>query len=136
MFFIRPFITQLNDQSTSVVVKLSRKNKNPFKSMYFGALSSGAETVPGVTVVHVSRSLNIPVSFLIKEFQGNYLSKADSDIVFISEDNSTIKQAIIESASNGKARQISAQVKAYKLDTKNLVATFKIKLSLKSKKPI
>ncbi len=133
IFFVRPYITHLNDARTQILVKLNRKNKNPYGSMYFGSLTVGAEIVPGITVVTTSRQLNIPVSFLVKQFNGNYKLKANSDMVFVSADNAAIKQAIIDSSKDGCAKTLTITVNAYNKGSEEVSAIFVMDISLKAK---
>lgn len=134
IFFVRPFITHLDDSRTQVLLKLNRKNKNPYGSMYFGSLTVGAEIVPGITVVTSSRQLKIPVSFLVKKFSGTYKLKADSDMIFVSTDNASIKQAIIDSSVEGIAKTLNITVNAYKKNANDIAASFDMEISLKAKK--
>jgi hypothetical protein len=134
IFFVRPYITHLDNARTQILVKLNRKNKNPYGSMYFGSLTVGAEVVPGITVVTTSRQLNIPVSFLVKKFNGNYKLTAKSDMIFVSTDNAAIKQTIIDSSKDGSAKALTITVNAYNKGSDEIAASFVIEMSLKAKK--
>lgn len=136
IFFVRPRILTFNDETITTLVKLNRRNKNPFKSMYFGSLTTGAEIIPGISIYSISQSLGLKAKFLVKEFHGYYTSQATTDIVFKSHDNPDIKNALIESSIDGKSKELTLTVQAYEQHSTQPCATFNIEITLSVKKQI
>ena len=55
--FVRPRLEEINDETVKVKIKLNRKSKNHLNSMYFGALSVGADIAGGIHVFYFSDTL-------------------------------------------------------------------------------
>ena len=63
MFYLRPRILALSETSVALEVRLRRRTRNHRGTMYFGALATGAELVPGIFCNTLGRRLGRSVSF-------------------------------------------------------------------------
>ena len=82
IFWCRPRIKELSARSTKIVIPLNRRTKNHLNSMYFGVLAVGADCAGGLTAMKIIKESGKNVSFAFKDFQANFIKRADSDTVF------------------------------------------------------
>ena len=82
IFWCRPRIKELSARSTKIVIPLNRRTKNHLNSMYFGVLAVGADCAGGLMAMKIIKESGKNVSFAFKDFQANFIKRADSDTVF------------------------------------------------------
>ncbi len=90
LFFIRRLptlafwnvgVAKLEDKDCSVSLKYNWFTKNPFKSIYFAALSGAAELSTGLLIFHHVKHKE-KVSYLVTKVEGEFLKKAKGHITF------------------------------------------------------
>ena len=64
--YCRPKILIANNYESMVQIPLSRRTKNHFNSMYFGALSIGADFTAGLLVMNLLKKINLKLSFYLR----------------------------------------------------------------------
>lgn len=128
--FTRPRLLTIDDDSVRVKIKLRRRTKNHLNSMYFGALSIGADIAGGIQVFYFSKKMDRKVSFAFKGMNARFLKRAESDIVFESNGGQKIKEAMEKSLKEGSRINDSILVEA-KNDTGEVVATFELIVSVR-----
>ncbi len=130
--FIKPRLIEVNDQSTKLKIKLRRRSKNHLNSMYFGALAVGADVAAGIHAFYFSKKMGKPVSFAFKSMQADFLKRAESDVVFSSDEGHLVMAAMKVSASSGERVNQPIHVLA-KDSSGEIVATFVMEVSVKVK---
>ena len=128
--FTRPRLLTIDDDSVRVKIKLRRRTKNHLNSMYFGALSIGADIAGGIQVFYFSKKMDRKVSFAFKGMNAQFLKRAESDIVFESHGGQKIKAAMEKSLKEGSRINDSILVEA-KNDAGEVVATFEMIVSVR-----
>ena len=130
--FVRPKLIELNDNNAQIKIKLRRRSKNHLNSMYFGALSVGADVAAGIHAFYFSKKMGRPVSFAFKSMNGEFLKRAESDIVFTSSQGSIVENAMMKSAETGE--RINEPIEVIATDKSGeTVATFVMVVSVKVK---
>jgi len=130
--FVRPRLLELNDQSAKIKIRLRRRTKNHLGSMYFGALSIGADLAAGLHAFYYAEQSTKKISFAFKGVKGEFLMRAESDIIFVSNQGDIIKQTVQEALSSGE--RINQAIKVVAVDTSgNEVAIFEMIVSVKFK---
>lgn len=131
--YVRPKIVALDDRHIIVKLPLSRRNRNHLHSMYFGALSVGADIAGGIHGFYHAQQMKCTVSLAFKSFQAQFLKRPESDVYFISEMGHDIKSMIETSKQTGERINKPIRIKAYThYDTNpEEVADFTLELSLK-----
>lgn len=133
--FIRPRIVETNDQRLVLKVPLNRRNRNHLKSMYFGALSIGAEVCMAIIAVMKIYRQHLPVDFVFKDFKANFLKRATGDVHFICEEVQVVSQQLDDTMKTDE--RTNRLLKAYAIvpsqSTTERVAEFEITLSLKKR---
>lgn len=128
--FTRPRITELDTEHCVVRIRLTRRTKNHLGSMYFGALSVGADLSPGLLCFYLAEQKGLRISFAFKAVEGTFIKRAETTVYFECSDAKSINQSIEESQSTGERMNQPVMVSA-KNELGEEVATFKMTLSVK-----
>ncbi len=128
--YTRPKLLAIDDNTVRVKIKLRRRTKNHLSSMYFGALSVGADIAGGIQVFYFSKKMDRKVSFAFKGMNAQFLKRAESDIVFESNEGQKIQKAMEKSLIEGSRINDSIMVEA-KNDAGEIVATFEMIVSVR-----
>lgn len=128
--YTRPKLLAIDDTTVRVKIKLRRRTKNHLSSMYFGALSVGADIAGGIQVFYFSKKMDHKVSFAFKGMNAQFLKRAESDIVFESNEGQKIQKAMEKSLKEGSRINDSIMVEA-KNDSGEIVATFEMIVSVR-----
>ena len=100
--------------------------------MYFGALSVGADLTGGYLALHHTNKINRKINLLFKDFNAEFLKRAEGDVHFECNEGQKIK-ALIQKVIDTKTRcNEEINVIAYVPSMlEEPVARFKLTLSLK-----
>lgn len=132
MGFVKPKLVTLNDQEASVKIRLRRRTKNHLNSMYFGALAVGADVAAGLHAFYFAEKMGKKVSFAFKGMNAQFLMRAESDILFVSDEGAKVSDAMNRSLESGE--RINEPINVLAKNTKNeVVATFEMIVSVKVK---
>ncbi len=136
IFFVSPTVVEINDRRCVIKVPLTRRTKNHWGSMYFGALSVGADCAGGLMAWRLGDQRHKgKVSLIFKDFRAEFLKRPEGDTYFTCEDGEAIQVAIQETMQSGERKNIPVHITATvpsKLGEEP-VARFVLTLSLKSK---
>jgi acyl-coenzyme A thioesterase PaaI-like protein len=128
--YTKPKLLAIDDNTVRVKIKLRRRTKNHLSSMYFGALSVGADIAGGIQVFYFSKKMDRKVSFAFKGMNAQFLKRAESDIIFESNEGQKIQKAMEKSLKEGSRINDSIMVEA-KNDQGEVVATFEMIVSVR-----
>src|SRR5438105_2679459 len=81
--FITPRVLELGDKRSVVRVRLDLRTRNHVGTMYFGALSMGAEISIGVKALQAIHASGKKIDPLFKDFHVNFLKRADGHVHFV-----------------------------------------------------
>lgn len=130
IFYVRPKLISINEQQTKVKIKLRRRTKNHLGSMYFGALSVGADVAGGIMAFYFAEKRGLKISFAFKAVSGSFLQRAMSDVTFVCEAGNQIEAMVNKAKEIGDRVNEEVPVLAYDTE-ENLVAEFQMTLSIK-----
>ena len=130
--FVRPKLLVLDDDESQVRIKLRRRTKNHLNSMYFGALAVGADVAAGLHAFYFAESMGYKVSFAFKGFSGDFLKRAESNVIFKIDQGRLIRKAITTSFEKKERVNQPIDVIAVGEDG-DTVATFVMIVSVKVK---
>lgn len=128
--FVRPQIIKVDATTVQTKIKLKRRTKNHLNSMYFGALAVGADLTAGIHAFYFAEKEGEKISFAFKGMKAEFLKRAESDVLFITNDGSKIKEAVELSKSTGDRQNIPVYVECYN-SSNEVVATFEMITSIK-----
>lgn len=128
--FVRPRLISIDEDRVVVRIKLRRRTKNHLNSMYFGALAVGADVAGGIHAFYFAELAGTKVSFAFKGMKADFIKRAESDIIFQSDEGSLVRSAIEMSKKTGQRVNQPIQVLAKDLNDE-VVATFEMIVSVK-----
>ena len=86
-------VRYLSEDRCDVVLPFSFTTKNPFRSIYFGALSGAAELATGA-LLQMLLSSKFPHAMLVTHFEAQFVKKATSPITFTCVQGREIKELL------------------------------------------
>ncbi|MES2799136.1 MAG: DUF4442 domain-containing protein [Bacteroidota bacterium] len=130
--YVKPRITEMNDELVRVKIRLRRRTKNHLKSMYFGALCVGADVAGGIFAFYFAKKYQTEVSFAFKGVEGEFLKRPESDVIFECTEGAVISAIVDESLKTGERINKFVLVNCLNSD-QEIVATFNMNISVKAK---
>ena len=122
----------LNNTHSTVQLKYNYLNKNPFKSIYFAALSMAGELASGILAASFIYKNTPQVSMLVVGFKIEFSKKAVGLINFNCNQGKEIQDCINKSLATKEGQTIEIITTATDQEG-DVVAIFNIKWSFKSK---
>jgi len=92
--WLRPNVLRMDDQVCEIKIPLGRRTHNHLGSMYFGALSTGADLAGGLVALQEIRKSGKKINFVFKSFQADFLKRANGDVIFTCNDVAFIKELV------------------------------------------
>lgn len=135
IWYVRPAVLELNENVCRLRIRLRRRTKNHLGSMYLGALAVGADLAGGLIALHLTRSQALPVTLVFKDFQAEFLKRAEGDVVFTCENGPAIREMIEKTVRTQERVTLPVTVTSTVPDLygSEQVAVFRLGLSLKIK---
>ena len=135
IFFCRPSVVELTDETTIIKIPFKRRNRNHLKSMYFGVLAVGADVAGGVLAMDLIRKSGRKISLIFKDFKADFLKRPEGGTHFTCKDGNAVKKLIEEAIRTGERVNMPLKITATvpKLFGDEPVAEFVLTLSLKDK---
>jgi len=128
--FVRPRLISIDDDRVVVRIKLRRRTKNHLNSMYFGVLSVGADVAGGIHVFYFSELVGTKVSFAFKGMKADFIKRAETGVIFQSDEGGLVRSAIEMSKKSGERVNQPISVLAKDMNDQ-VVATFEMIVSVK-----
>jgi len=135
LWFCRPKIINFNPDLVEIKIPLRRRTKNHLNSMYFGALSVGADITGGFLAMMCIQESNKKVALIFKDFKADFLKRAEGDVHFKCYQGSEISKLVEKTIESGQRENMIVNIEAIAPSISNdVVAQFQLTLSLKEKK--
>lgn len=132
LFITGAKVQTIDDTHCVIKMPFSKIVKNHLGSLYFGALSIGADACVGLLANYKIRKRHQKMSLVFKSFDAKFLKRAEGPTLFICDQGHIIDQMIQQTLTSGQ--RITKNIEAYAMVGDEKVAHFKLGLSLKSKK--
>ncbi|STX50313.1 aromatic compounds catabolism [Legionella busanensis] len=131
--YLKPKIIEINDKNLVIQLPLKRRSKNHLNSMYFGALAVGADLAGGLYGFYYANQMKKKISLVFKSFQAQFIKRPESTVYFVCQMGDSVKEMLIQSEETKERinRIIEVQAYTHYLHAAELVATFKLELSIK-----
>lgn len=135
IFLVNPKVEELSENTCKVKIPLNYLTRNHLKSMYFGTLAIGADTVVAVLALDVVKQYqDFKVIPIFKGMKADFLKRAEGDVVFECNAGDQIRN-MIQKAKDEDCRvtepvQVIARVPSISDEP---VATFEMGFSLRVK---
>ncbi len=119
------------DESKCVIeVPYKRRNKNPFRSMYFAVQSMAAEMSTALPIMFFLAGQDVSVAWIVVDFDATFPAKATGDVTFTCEQVEEIKSAVVQAARSDEPVQLKLKTVGCLKDGKE-VSSFTFHWSLK-----
>ncbi len=131
--YVRPRVVDLTDERCEIVIPLSWRTRNHLRSMYFGALCTGADAAAALIGLKASRKAGGRVAVIFKDMRVEFVKRAEADVHFACEQGREISALIAKANTSGERQNLPVQVVATvpKLFGDEPVARFTLTLSVK-----
>ena len=135
LYFVRPSVIELTDTRVVVKVPLRRRTGNHLRSMYFGALTIGADCAAGLIAMKLIRNSAKNVSLIFKRMEAEFLKRAEGDVYFICDQGLDISSLVTAAVHSATRVELPVNVIAVVPDKlgDEPIARFTLVLSLKKK---
>jgi len=136
IFFCSPRLAEYSDSRVEVVFPLNYRTKNHLGSMYFGALSIGADVAGGLAAMREIQKTGNRVGLVFKDFEAKFLKRPEADVHFVSTDGGSMIELVQKALASNERVEGAVNIVAYcpKKLGEEPVATFKLTISLKKKR--
>ena len=132
IFYCNPKVLKISKQSVEIKISLRRKTKNHVGSMYFGALSVGADVTGGALALELIKKSKNKINLLFKDFKADFLKRAEGDVHFICKQGKAITSLVNKTIKTGERENMLLLIEAFVPSISNeIVAKFELTLSLK-----
>lgn len=131
--WVRPRIIEMDDKTTILEVPLSRRTKNHLNVMYFGSLAMGAEAAVAIRAFNEIHKSGRRVDFIFKDFQANFLKRAEGDVQFICDQGPEVRDLVQLAIQTGErqTKTFRSFARVPSINPDEIVAEFKVTMSLK-----
>ena len=131
--YVRPRVVDLTDERCEIVVPLSWRTRNHLRSMYFGALCTGADAAAALAALRASRRAGGRVAVVFKDLQAEFVKRAEEDVHFACDQSREILALVEKADASGERENLPVRVVATvpKLSGSEPVARFTLTLSVK-----
>lgn len=123
-------VVEISDSTCRIRIPFNKIVKNHLGSLYFGALSIGAEACVGSLATFKIYDCGEPISLVFKSFEAHFLKRATGPTYFICEAGAEIDDLIAEVLE--KKDRAHKKIKARAEVDGEIVAEFQLELSLKA----
>jgi len=132
IYFVKPSVVEMTNERVVVRIPLRRKTRNHIGSMYFGALSVGADCAVGALAMHLINQQPEQISLIFRNFSVEFHMRAEGDVEFCCSQGIEISKLIAKIASSEERDEMLVEVIATVPDlSDDPVATFRLTLSMK-----
>jgi hypothetical protein len=94
--FITPTVVEHTEHRSAVRVRLDLRTRNHLGVMYFGALAMGAELSIALKAISEIAARKARIDFIFKDFQADFLKRADGHVHFICDEAKAVAQLIAD----------------------------------------
>jgi acyl-coenzyme A thioesterase PaaI-like protein len=131
--YVRPRVVDLTDERCEIVLPLSWRTRNHLRSMYFGALCTGADAAAALIGLKASEKAGGRVAVIFKDMRAEFFKRAEADVHFACEQGREISELIAKADASGERQNLPVHVVATvpKLFASDPVARFTLTLSVK-----
>jgi len=110
IYYCKPKVVEINDKKCVIKIPFKRRVKNHIKSMYFGALTIGADLAGGLIAMYHIRNQQNKIVFLFKDVKGDFLKRVEGDAYFTFNDGVSVTKAITKAIKTGERVNLAVNI--------------------------
>ena len=132
IYYCRPSVIYNDKEILEIKIPLNRRTKNHVNSMYFGALSIGADITGGFLALPAIQKSGKKINLVFKDFNAKFLKRAESDVHFICKDGLAVNNLVATAIQTQERQNYTLKIiaKTPKISD-DIVAEFDLTLSIK-----
>ena len=132
IYYCRPSVITCNKEMLEIKIPLNRRTKNHLNSMYFGALSIGADITGGFLALPSIQKSKRKINLIFKDFNAKFLKRAEADVHFLCKDGIAVSDLVNKAITTQERQNYALKIfaKAPKISN-DIVAEFELTLSIK-----
>lgn len=134
LWLVSPKVVELTDDRCVIRIPLNwRTRRRDIRAMYLGTLCMGADVAAGLIAFKIVNERKQRVSFIFKDIRGEFLKRAEGDVLFTNDDGPIVQDLIRRALETGERQEATVRVTATvpeKLRDEP-VARFELTLSIK-----
>ena len=132
LWYCRPNIIELSSEKVEIKIPLKHRTKNHLGSMYFGALSVGADITGGFLAMPPIQKSKRKIILVFKDFNAKFLRRAESDVHFLCKDGQAVSNLVDKAIETGERQnyQLTITATTPKISDE-IIAEFALTLSIK-----
>ena len=132
IYYCRPSVIYNDKEKLVIKIPLNRKTKNHLNSMYFGALSIGADITGGFLALPAIQNSGKKINLVFKDFNAQFLKRAESDVHFICKDGIAVNNLVAKAIETQERQNYTLKIIAKTPKISNdIIAEFNLTLSIK-----
>jgi len=132
IYYCRPSVIYNDKEKLEIKIPLNRKTKNHLNSMYFGALSIGADITGGFLALPAIQNSGKKINLVFKDFNAQFLKRAESDVHFICKDGIAVNNLVAKAIETQERQNYTLKIVAKTPKISNdIIAEFNLTLSIK-----
>jgi hypothetical protein len=134
LWLVRPKIVELTADRCVVRVPLNWiTRRKDIRAMYLGTLCMGADVAAGLIAFQLVAEKKTKINFIFKDIRGEFLKRAEGDVLFTNVDGPLIQDLIARALATGERQEATVHVTATVPDKlgDEPVAKFELTLSVK-----
>jgi len=112
LWFLGPRIVRIDDEVAEILIPLTWRTRNHLKVMYVGALCAGADLAAGMGAARHIFGGGQQIDLLFKDLRGDFLKRADGDVLFRSAEGRAVAAAVAQTRATGERVTIPVSVVA------------------------
>jgi hypothetical protein len=128
--YVRPRIISCDDNNIQIKIPFRRRTKNHLNSMYFGALTIGADLSAGLMVFYACGRMNKKLSLAFKSVKGEFIKRPETAVFFNCSQGEFVREKLEEAIRLNERINFTLSVIATN-DTNECVATFEMEVSIR-----
>ena len=130
--YCRPRVIFFDDTTLEIKIPLNRRTKNHINTMYFGALSIGADITGGFLALPPIQKSKRKIVLVFKDFNAQFLKRAEGDVHFICKDGIEVTKLVNKAIETQERQNYTLKIIAKTPKISNdVVAEFNLTLSIK-----
>lgn len=136
LWLTRPKIVELSADRCVVRIPLNWiTRRRDIKAMYLGTLCMGADVAAGLIAFSLVAERKVRINFIFKDIRGEFLKRAEGDVVFTNNDGPLIQDLVRRALESGERQEATVHVVATVPEKlgEEPVAKFELTLSVKKK---
>ncbi|TNE27491.1 MAG: DUF4442 domain-containing protein [Bacteroidetes bacterium] len=123
---------EMDGEKCTILVPNLKRNRNPFRSMYFAVQSMGAEMSTALLAMFHLEAHHASIAWIVIDFKADFPTKATSDVTFTCVDGEKVREAIQRAAEGEEAQVVELKTVGTTSDG-TVVSNFQFRWSFKKR---